>query len=181
MFLYFFLASGITESADSNEVNLTLNAAIERSLATHPEVVASRKGLQNAAGILRQAGTRPNPELQLNFGTSSILGESGDQEWTVGYVHTFELGNKREKRLTVAELGILIAKQQLQDRKRQLILEIKKDFAETLGSQALLEATTRSVELHRQLQELTTAKVDQGEAAAVEKDLSQIELDRLEA
>jgi cobalt-zinc-cadmium efflux system outer membrane protein len=179
-FIFLFFFHGSTTAADSTEIELTLSDAIERSLITHPEVVASQKGLQQAAGLLRQAGTRPNPELEVDFGTSSILGDSGDQEWSVAYVHTLELGNKRKKRLTIAELGVLIAKQQLQDRKRRLIFEIKKDFAETLGSKALLEATTRSAELNRKMQELTAARVEQGEAAAVEKDLSEIELSRLE-
>jgi cobalt-zinc-cadmium efflux system outer membrane protein len=171
-----FLFTGTTTAADE----LMLSTVIERSLTTHPEIIASQKGLQQAAGLLRQAGARPNPELEIGFGTSSILGDNGDQDWSVAYVHTLELGNKRNKRLTVAELGVLIAKQQLQDRKRHLIFEIKKDFAETLGSEALLEATTRSVELNRKLQDITVARVEQGEAAAVEKDLSQIELNRLE-
>ena len=178
--LILFILPQTNGFADVTEVELTLSGAIQRSLATHPEILASQKSLQQAAGLLRQADVHPNPELQLNFGTSSILGDSGDQEWSIAYVHTLELGNKRKKRLTVAELGVLIAKQQLEERKRQLILEIKKDFADTLTNQALLQTTTRFVELHKKLHDLTTARVDEGEAAAVEKDLSQIELDRLE-
>jgi outer membrane protein, heavy metal efflux system len=179
VFVLFFIPVS-AEPSDLNQEVLSLSAVIERSLRTHPEILASEKGLQQATSLLRQAGVHPNPEIQADFGTSSVLGDSGDQEWSVAYVQPLELGNKRKKRLTVAELGTLIAQQQILEQKRQLILEIKKSFAEILGSQALLEATTRSVGLQSKLHEFTAEKVKQGEAASVEQDLSEIELNRLE-
>jgi outer membrane protein TolC len=74
----------------------------------------------------------------------------------------------------------MIAKQQLQDQKRLLIWEIKKQFAESLSVQSILEATNRSIELNKKLHEFTVARVNEGEAAAIEKSLSQIESSRLE-
>ena len=129
---------GQTNADDSSTVSLA--SIVESSLITHPEIQASESGIQEADGLLRQAGLRPNPEIQTSFGTSSILGESGDQEWSVAYVHTIELGKKRGRRLTVAEIGLLIAKQQLQDRKRNLILEVKKTYADVLSNQEAVES-----------------------------------------
>ncbi len=185
LFFLFLLSSFSVLESDENveapsQKEVTLTTVVERALKSNPEIVASEKGLLEAKGLLHQAGLRPNPELQIEGGTSSILGESGDQELSVAYVHTLELGNKRKKRVDVAEIGLMIAGQQLQDRKRHLILEIKKQFAEFFASQSVLEATNGSYELHKKLHEFTVAKVDEGEAAAVEKILSEIELKRLE-
>jgi Outer membrane efflux protein len=119
--------------AEVNEVDLNLTTAIERALQNHPQISASEKGLEEAKGLLRQAGLRPDPTIEFSGGTSAILGESGDQEWGVEYIQTLELGNKRKKRLKLAEIGLMIAKQQLQDQKRLLIWEIKKQFAESLS------------------------------------------------
>ncbi|HSE41574.1 MAG TPA: TolC family protein, partial [Acidobacteriota bacterium] len=153
---------------------------IDRALSTHPQILAKQKAINEARGLIRQAGLRPNPSVQFSAGSSSILGEPGDREWSAEYVHTFELGSKRQKRLSIAEIGLMIAKLQLQDQKRQLAFEIKKQFADIVSTRLILEATTRSVDLHRRLHEFTVAKVNEGEAAAVEKSLSQIELSRLE-
>jgi cobalt-zinc-cadmium efflux system outer membrane protein len=176
--LIFFLS--FCFKVEAAEVELNLKTIIERALQNHPQVLASEKGLQEAKGFIRQAGLRPDPTIELSGGSSAILGESGDQEWGVQYIQPLELGNKRKKRLNVAEIGLMIASQQLQEQKRQLILEIKKQFAEFLSVQSNLEATNRSIELHKKLHEFTVAKVNEGEAAAVEKTLSQIELSRLE-
>ena len=159
---------------------LSLTSLIETSLNNNAGIQAGEKRVLEAEGLLLQAGLRPNPQLEVGGGSSSILGDPGNSEWSVGLVQTFELGHKRQKRIAVANIELTIARQQLQEQKRQLILQIKKEFADLLAGTQLLVETDRAVQLHKRLLEITAARVKEGEAAAFEEGLSQIELNRIE-
>lgn len=166
------------ENIDTNDLNLS--SLIETSLDNNPSIRASEKRVEEAKGLLLQAGLSPNPRLEVGGGSSSILGDPGNSEWSVGLVQTFELGHKRKKRMAVANIELTVAGQQLQEQKRQLVLQIKKDFADFLAGAQLLAETARSVQLHKRLHEITSARVQEGEAAAFEEGLSQLELNRIE-
>lgn len=159
---------------------LTLAQLADIALSENAEIQATQKRFNEARGLLKQAGMRPNPKLQLGAGSSSILGEAGDQEWTAGYVHTFELAGKRQKRLGVAGIGVEIALQEVQERRRQVLSELRRTFADLFARAALLVTTERAIEVTKKLHEITLARVQEGEAPALEKGLSQVELSRLE-
>ncbi len=167
-------------NANIENEGLSLASLIEISLKNNAVIRASEKRVEETKGLLLQAGLRPNPQLEVGGGSSSILGDPGNSEWSVGLVHTFELGHKRQKRVAIANIELIVARQQLQEQKRQLVLEVKKNFADFLAGAQLLAETDRAVQLHRRLHEITVARVEEGEAAAFEEGLSQLELNRIE-
>lgn len=89
---------------------LTLDAAIERAMQHHPEIRAAANEVAAQGGALSQAGTLPNPELELlQEGTGGPNRTS-----TVQLNIPVELGGKRSARQRAAQREKQIAAQDLQ-------------------------------------------------------------------
>jgi len=154
---------------------------VQIALARNAELLATRQRTTEAQGLLLQAGFRPNPGFEVSVSNGAILGSPGERELTLGYAHTFELGGKRERRVEVARLGTELAQLEIADRERQLTAEIKARYGEALAAVRNLETAVQLLGVNQQSYRLTRARVNQGEAAAYEQGLLQVEVGRLQS
>src|SRR5262245_25612106 len=65
---------------------------IERAFERNREVLAAQQRVSEARGLLRQAGVRPAPTVEVNAGSGRPLGTQGEEEYSVGYVQPLEMG-----------------------------------------------------------------------------------------
>ena len=105
---------------------ITLQAALSRVRAASPAVRAAALEVRARGAEADQAGRRLNPTLDLeieNFGGSGALSGFSQNETTLSYAQTFELGGKRGKReqaalanqsLGLAECEVVLREAQLQ-------------------------------------------------------------------
>ncbi|HJT70786.1 MAG TPA: TolC family protein [Terriglobales bacterium] len=154
---------------------------VSAALARNAELLAARQRITEAQGLLRQSGFRPNPGVEVTFGTGSFLGSSGERELSVGYSHIFELGGKRQRRIEVSELGIKLAQFEVADRERQLRADVGTRYGEALAAIRNLEIAQRQLQLNQETFQITTARVREGEAPAIDQGLLQVEVGRLES
>jgi cobalt-zinc-cadmium efflux system outer membrane protein len=154
---------------------------VTAALARNADLLAARQRTVEAQGLLLQAGFRPNPGFELSLTNGPVLGSPGEREVTLGYAHTFELGGKRGRRVDVAQLGVELAQLDIADRERQLKADIQARYVEALAVARNLETAERLLELNQQGYRITQARVREGEAAAYEQGLLQVELARLES
>ncbi|HLE19616.1 MAG TPA: hypothetical protein VJB88_00720, partial [Vicinamibacteria bacterium] len=89
---------------------VAIEQLVQMALTRNADLLATRQRTVEAQGLLRQAGFRPNPVLETEYGTGSPTGSSGEQEFSVGYAHTFELGGKRARRVDVGQAGLDLAR-----------------------------------------------------------------------
>jgi cobalt-zinc-cadmium efflux system outer membrane protein len=92
-------ASFAPEAAHMAPVPLTLGAAVERALRSHPEINAAINEAAAQAGAVKQAGVLPNPEL-------ALLREGVDEPNRTSTVQInipLELGGKRSARVRAAK------------------------------------------------------------------------------
>jgi len=92
-------AAAPAESKETATIPLTVAAAAERAMRVHPEVRAALNEVAAQAGAVKQAGTLPNPELEL-------LREGIDEPNRTSTVQLnipLELGGKRAARIRAAE------------------------------------------------------------------------------
>lgn len=151
--------------------------AVERNR----EFLATKQRIAEAQGLLRQAGVRPSPTLEVEQSTGRPLGTRGEEEFSAGYFHTFETFGKREKRVAVAQKGVALAEAEIAERTRQLTFDVKMRYAEALAEQRKLEAVRRLLEFRRQSYRITEVRVEQGDAAPLERQLLLTDLSRAEA
>ncbi len=163
----------------NQSTGLPLDKLVESALAKNADLLAVRQRAAEAQGLLRQAGLRVNPGVDLSVSNGAILGSPGEREYSVGYAHTFELGGKRERRIDVASLGVELADLDIADRERQLKADVKVKFGEALAAERNLDAAQRLLELNRQSYGIAEARAKQGEAPALEPGLLRVELNRI--
>ena len=154
---------------------------IEQAFARNREILAAQQRVAEARGLLRQAGVRPVPTVEVNAGSGRPLGTPGEEDYSVGYFQPVELGRKRSKRLAVAEKGLELAEADFAERKRQLAFEIRTRFIEAVSNQRKLEAIDRIVGVNRESYRLIDARVQRDDAAPLERQLLLVELNRTEA
>src|SRR6185369_3688685 len=95
-----FCASGLF--GQNPGVGSGVEQMIEQALQGNREILAARQKVSEARGMLRQAGVRPPPTIEVNGASGRPLGTHGEEEYTVGYFQPIETGGKRSKRMLAA-------------------------------------------------------------------------------
>ena len=154
---------------------------VQMALARNAELLAVRQRITEAQGLLRQSGFRPNPGFDASVGSGAVLGSSGEREVSFGYNHIFELGGKRQRRVEVSQLGVELAQLDVIDRERQLRAEVRSRYAEALAAVRNLEIAEQQLRLNQETFRITQARVEEGEAPALDQGLVQVDVGRLES
>jgi outer membrane protein, heavy metal efflux system len=160
---------------------VTVDKLVDSALSRNFDLLAARQRTLEAQGLLLQSGFRPNPTLEVSFANGAPLGSPGESEYSFGYSHTFELGGKRERRVTAGRLGVDLAGLLIADRERQLKAGVKARFGETLAAVRNLESAERLLELNQQSRRIAVARTKAGEGAPLEQALIQVEVNRMQS
>lgn len=171
-----FLAFTVSaQTADS------LRQLVEQALRNNPDLEAARQRLAETQGLLRQAGLRPNPAIDVTVANGDVLASRGERQFEVGYSHVLELGGKRARRVEAARLEADLAAADLANRERLLRAEVKTRYVEALAAMRNLGTARRVLELTRKSHELARARVREGEGARLEEDLLRVEVNRIDS
>jgi len=160
--------------------SLSLPQIIENSLQNNGDLKSFReeKGIRDAGKA--RAGLLPNPTLDLEGGTGALTGSSAENNLAIGVSQEFLLAGKRDKRLNVAERELEAYRWQLADRERTLRDEVKAVFYDAMLAEQRLKLADRSIELNRQLLEVTKDRLAAGDIPELEMNLAKVELSRSE-
>lgn len=159
----------------------SVSRLIQQALANNPELLAARQRLAEAAGALRQAGLKPNPEFAVSFSNGDALASAGERGYEVGYSQPLELGGRRARRVESATLAAALARAEVRDRERLLRSEVRVRYVEALSAMRNLGNTQRVLDLTRQSFELARARTREGEGAPLEEGLLQVEANRIDS
>lgn len=173
------LASGALPAAQTQGV--TTNELVQMALDRNRDLLASRERVAEAQALLRRAGVRPNPTVEIDYGSGRPVGSPGTDEMSLRYLHPIELGGKRGKRQALSEAVLAQAEAEVADRSRQIAFDVKTRAAELRASRAkasLLEDVLASAQ---EALRLTRARVGEGDAPDIEARLLAVEVARLEA
>jgi len=161
------------------QMSVSVDQVVWFALSRNPDILAARQKLHEAEGLLRQAGLRPNPALDVSVSNGDLLGSSGEREFAFGYSHTLELGGKREKRLEVARQNLELARDEIANRERLLSADVKIRCAQVLALVRSLQNTEELFRLTGQSLDLAKARTAAGEGAPLEQGLLQVEVNRM--
>jgi cobalt-zinc-cadmium efflux system outer membrane protein len=160
---------------------LNLNQLIQLALTRNADLLATRQRSAEAQGLLRQAGFRPNPVVEGEFGSGSATGSPGEREFSLGYGHVFELGGKRARRVDVGRAGLDLAQLEVSDRERTLRAELQERYIAAMAAIRNLETVAQQFEVTQQSLAVAQRRVLEGESPRVEQMVLQAEVGRLEA
>ncbi len=160
---------------------LTVRELVAKAEQANQDVAAVRQRVEEERGLLRQAGIRPAPTIDASGATGRVLGTVGEEQFSAGLSKTLETGGKRSLRIEVAELKVAQATAEYEERVRQLRFDLRLRYAEFAGESARLTVLARLIETLQQSLQLTRARVERGDAAALEANLILVDLSRTEA
>lgn len=159
----------------------TTEELVQVALERNRELLAARERMAEAQGLLRRAGVRPNPTLEVDYGAGGPLGSPGTDELALRYAQPIELGGKRGKRQAIGMGGVAAAEAEFAARTRQLVFDVKMRAAEARAADAKSAALAEVVTAGREALRLTRARVGEGDAAALEGQLLAVDVARMEA
>lgn len=150
---------------------VSLDEALQLALRQNPTLRAQQFAFESAKAGQITAGLRPNPTM--NFLVEQIGLPGTTPQYTVNIGQPIELGGKRQRRIDAARAATQVAGYQLEDVRRQTILQVKTAFAAALiavNQIALAEQNLKTLDDTERIQRF---RVEKG-------DLSELELLRIE-
>ena len=169
-------ASQYFDSSSGTTVTELLNSAMKRNA----QVLATRQRITETQGLLRQAGVRPNPGIVTSYG-KGLPGSPGEQQFSIAYNHLLELGGKRQRRVDVARIGTKLAQLEIADQERILRANVRTSFGEALAAIRNLQIAEALVGITQRTYGVTKARVQQGESAALDQGLIEVDLGRFQS
>lgn len=154
---------------------------LRQAIENNRELLAVRQRAEEARGLLRQAAVRPAATLEVTGATGRPLGTRGEEQYGAGIAQTFETAGKRPLRVRAAQLQLALAEAEYDERVRQLRFEIRARCAEFAAEAERMQALKRLGDSYQRSLEMMKARVEQGDAAALERDLLAVELSRTAA
>lgn len=169
----------LTSARYITQDGLTVEKLVETAFSWRADLLAARQRLAIAQGKLLQAGLRPNPVLEGEYGTTRILGGDGEGEFSVGVSQVFELGGKRTKRVKIAELEIAQIRSEVAALERQIAAEIRTAYTSAVSAARQLDVLERLIASDADVIRITEARMNQGDAAPLDSNLVKLESIRL--
>lgn len=160
---------------------LTFDELLAKAEENNQEIAAVRQRVEEANGFQRQAGIRPAPTLNASGTTGRVLGTIGEEQFSAGFSKTLETGDKRSRRIEVAEKQVALASAEYDERVRQLRFELRLRYADFAGESARVAVLTQLIQTLQQSLDLTRARAERGDAATLDTNMIAVELSRAEA
>ncbi len=169
------LAVTLTVTAAAAQESLkrvSLEDALQLALRQNPTLRAQQAALASTKAGEITAGLRPNPTM--NFLAEQFGGGAASQtQYTVNVGQPIELGGKRQRRVDSARAAIQVASYQLEDVRRQTILQVKSAFAGALIAREQLALAEQNLKTLDDTERVQRIRADKG-------DISELELLRIQ-
>jgi cobalt-zinc-cadmium efflux system outer membrane protein len=160
---------------------LSVERLVETGFSRRADLLAARQRLAIAEGRLIQAGLRPNPALEAEYGSPRLLGGEPESDFSVSVSQTFELGGKRRKRVAVARLELAQVRAEVLALERQFGAEVRAAYSRAIAAARQLDVLERLIAANDELVRVTNERLKEGDAAPLDLNLVRVETDRLRA
>lgn len=170
----------LTSTDFVTQEGLTVEKLVETALSRRADLLATRQRLAVAQGRLIQAGLRPNPVLDAEYGSPQFLGGEAERDFSVGVSQVFELGGKRNKRVKVAELEIAQIGAEVAVLERQVAAEIRITYATAVAAARQLDVLEKLIAADNEIVRATEARLKEGDVAPLDVNLVKVERSRLQ-
>ena len=162
---------------------LTVDEAVSTGLANNPEMQAVRLETEAASGQMAKAKLPPfsNPVIEGGMSLKERPAEEpGDRfrNHRISLSQSVEIAGQRGLRIKAAESSTERTRQDIRDLETTLRSDIKDAFAEAVFRRDNVTLSKEYLKLQEELAELVGEKYAAGDAAALEINLSQVELAR---
>lgn len=152
--------------------SLTLEQALEKTIAANPTLRAAALDVAIATGMRRQAGLFPNPEVSfVREGT-----QRGTRTQNVQLSQVFELGGKRSARIILAERERSFASSSLDVARLDLRADVTAAYFDALAAQERVQLAQASLDVASKGANAAEKRVAAGRISPIEQDRAGVAL-----
>jgi cobalt-zinc-cadmium efflux system outer membrane protein len=165
-------AANASSIAGTNSETLTLQMVLELTDMHNPELAASSCGVQMAEAQARQAGTLPNPDIEIeaeDFGGSESHSGYDTAQTTIRLSQTIELSGKRGKRRNTSQSEAKLARCELEAKRLEVLAQAKKAFIDVVVAQEQLALANSSLTLADAVLKAVNNRVAAGTVSSLEE------------
>lgn len=164
-----------TGEAQERFTRLSLEEAVSLALRENPTVRAKEFERLSVAANEITAGLRPNPTATFSGEQFTPGGSSGAAitQYTISIGQPIELGGKRQRRVDSARAATRVLGYELDDLRRQTIVQVKKAFTDILVAQDTLSLAAENLKTLDELERIQRLRAEKG-------DISDLELLRIQ-
>jgi outer membrane protein, heavy metal efflux system len=155
---------------------MTPDEAVAYTLAHNGALLAFRQEVEAARALVKQAGLRPNPTLDIER-KQQLNGTDNDTMASASL--PLELGGRRSARILVAQRELEMKERLLADRERVLAADVKAKFGQALGEMLKLAFTEDLLTTTDRGYRLVAARVTEGRTAPLEQNMVLVEVNRI--
>ena len=160
----------------NQQTGLTVDQAVAYALEHNGDLLASRKEIDAASALLKQAAFRSNPKVDASV-SKTVTGT--DNNITLNGMLPLELGGRRLARIRVAERELEMRRQDVANRERMLAADVRGKFGEALAAILKLGLDEDLIATSQRSYNLVAARVTEGGTAPLEQNMVLVELNRL--
>lgn len=164
----------------AEEKSLTLHEIMTLAREHNGELKILRKEAEIGQATRIKAGLYPNPVLELEGVTGALSGSPSEHRVSVGLSQEFLIGDKRQKRMDVADFEAARFDSRIRDAERALRLEIKTEYYSLLQAEGRLNLILKSQELNNRLLHVTKERFAAGDIAEMDVNLARVDTARSE-
>lgn len=158
---------------------MSADEAVTYALAHNAELEATRKEIDAAKAMVKQARLRANPMLDVEGKRQVPPGR--DNTVMAGVGLPLELNGRVPTRIAVAEREVEVREREFANRERMLAGEVRMKFGEALAQALKLSFTDQLVEANQRSLNLIAARVNEGATPPLEQNMALVELNRLKS
>jgi outer membrane protein, heavy metal efflux system len=163
-----------------NTCALTLDQAVEKTLANNLDLRAAYYNLDIGRGKLIQAGLWPNPELEFAGNTERPFSSGNEHTYSSGFAQAFPISGRLAKAKRVARVDLAQALLEIRNRERLLIGEVQKDFLSALILRRQIAVRDEVKAANQELLDISEARLKRAEVSEVDVNLARTEVQRLQ-
>ncbi|HYM20481.1 MAG TPA: TolC family protein [Candidatus Kapabacteria bacterium] len=176
---FLLMLKGTMDAQTPAAEQLTISQATSEAVEHNAALRALSFESAAAHGDVTTAGLRPNPSLTVN---GDLLPSEGltpkDKEYGASLAFPFELGGKRQARITAAQSQLDVTNLRYHDAVRQTLYAVKSGYIDLAGAFVKQSVSHESLKLLDSLVMLDRVRVQGQDIAAVDLARSEVERDK---
>ena len=162
---------------------LTMQQAVDQSLAHNPAILAAQQNLLSMHGQEVEAGLRQNPNLYV-AGSDVTLGANNPASpysYDVGVDRLFERGQKRRWRLDSARAQTAQTDGQYHDQIRQVTLQVRQQFTTLILAKGALKLAQDNLKDYRHALQISKDRYQAGDIGKLDYERLDLQLAQFES
>lgn len=157
----------------------SLQELANQAILGNRELQAARYNVDIAEARLKQAGSFPNPELQLSRSSDRMFQNSGEFQASAGLSQRFPLSGRLAKAEEVARVDISMAKAEIANQVRLLIGDVSRTARKLNLLDERLRSNERLQTSAKELIAVSERKLKVAEVSEADVNLEKLELEKL--